>query len=101
MPERFGESGLVIVGLAGKGTRCRDSWHAEPDMVVLDLHLPDLPVLAAARPLRERHPVVAILILIGAEGPSQAAAFDNLPGKFGVDSTRTSLALRERLDDAL
>lgn len=68
---------LAVVGLAGTGGAALELVaHVAPDVVVLDLHLPDLPGLAVARLLRERHSQVAILILTGAEGPSQAAALE-------------------------
>ena len=54
--EVVGEAGTVAEGLAAAA-------ELQPDVAVLDIHLPDGSGIAAIRPLHERAPVMAIVVL--------------------------------------
>lgn len=61
-------SGITVVGLAADGaTALRLAEREQPDVVLLDLRLPDVNGVEVARQLRARFPSVAVLILTGYE----------------------------------
>lgn len=83
---------LTVVGLATTGAEALALVASTlPDVVVLDLHLPDIPGLTVARLLRARHPGIAILVLTGAEGPSQMTALQEA-GVGGYLTKETAVA---------
>ncbi len=86
------DHGLAMIGLALTGGEALELVaRTGPDVVVLDLHLPDLPGLVVARLLRDRHPAVAILVLTGAEGPRQVTALEEA-GVGGYLTKETTVA---------
>jgi DNA-binding NarL/FixJ family response regulator len=58
--------GIEVAGVAAGGATALALVAAQlPDVLLLDLHLPDLDGFAVARQMRERFPRVAILVLTG------------------------------------
>jgi DNA-binding NarL/FixJ family response regulator len=63
--------GFAVVGTAGDGAQAvRIATAVRPDVVLLDLHLPDLPGAEVIRQLRAAHPPVRVLML-SASGEKQ------------------------------
>ena len=63
--------GLTMVATAGSGSEAIEAVGLkEPDLLILDLHLPDLPGIKVAEVLRERRPQAKIIVLSG-----QASSF--------------------------
>lgn len=58
------ESGIEVVGIAGSGGEAVKVVEAtQPDLVVMDLHMPDLDGVAATRQIVRTSPHVAVLVL--------------------------------------
>jgi DNA-binding NarL/FixJ family response regulator len=94
------EPDLEIVGTTRAGTGVLDLvGRAAPDVLVLDLNLPDLPGQRIARLVRERYPEVAIVILTGAEGPSRAGVLAHLGvrGYLSKEATAAEVAAAIRV----
>lgn len=67
--------GAVVVGEAGDGRQAVElTGDLEPDVVVMDLHMPVLGGVDAARTITERHPGVAVLVLTMLEGDDSVFA---------------------------
>jgi DNA-binding NarL/FixJ family response regulator len=59
-------AGIVVAGMAGDGeTALRLVEQCNPDVLLLDLHLPGISGVDVARQTRARNPQVAILVLTG------------------------------------
>ena len=55
---------LQVVGTAGTGTAAlREVAAHHPDVVLMDLHMPELGGIAATAAIREHHPAVRVLVL--------------------------------------
>ena len=72
--------GVRRVGVAGSGEEVLARWPRErPDLTLLDLRMPGLGGLGAARVLQDRHPEAAVLLLVDrhdTEGVEAALAAD-------------------------
>ncbi|CAN5877421.1 response regulator transcription factor [soil metagenome] len=67
--------GAVVVGEAADGRQAVElTGDLEPDVVVMDLHMPVLGGVDAARTITERHPGVAVLVLTMLEGDDSVFA---------------------------
>lgn len=69
------QADIAVVGQTGRGTEAValvGEWR--PDVLVLDLHLPDLSGVEVTRRVRAAHPAVAILILSNYEDPGYVRA---------------------------
>lgn len=74
-----GEPGIRVVGVAGSAAETLRLVEAErPDVLVLDVHLPDQSGVAVTRQVRARFPQTAILILTGYDNVGQARALRRL-----------------------
>jgi DNA-binding NarL/FixJ family response regulator len=67
--------GIRVVGAAGDGAAAlRLVADLRPDVLLLDVRLPDISGVEVARRVRETHPAVAIIVLTGYEDASYARA---------------------------
>ena len=64
------DDGITVAASTGRGSEVLDLVAGvRPDVLVLDLHLPDLDGLEVARQVRAVHPGVGVLILTGWDDP--------------------------------
>lgn len=69
------QADIAVVGQTGRGTEAVALvGERRPDVLVLDLHLPDLSGVEVTRRVRAAHPAVAILILSNYEDPGYVRA---------------------------
>ena len=74
MPPLERESAFQILGTATSGEQAIDLCHRlRPDVMLMDLNMPDLSGLAAMRRLNARQGTPAILVLTGADDPQSVA----------------------------
>lgn len=70
---------LVVVGATGQGGEAlRLAAELRPDVLLLDVHLPDLSGVEVARRLRDTQPELAVLVLSNYEEPSYVRALLHL-----------------------
>ena len=68
-------SGIIVVGTAGDGqTAIRQICEVQPDVLVLDMRLPDMSGVDVAQCVRERIPAIGIVILTGYDDVHYARA---------------------------
>lgn len=61
--------GMTVVGVAGDGASALSLVQsADPDLLVLDVHLPDMSGVEVARQIRLHHPNIKVLVLTGYDG---------------------------------
>ena len=64
----LGTGGLVVVGQAGSGAEALDLVpQLEPDVVLMDLRMPQMDGITATRHLKERYPDIGVVALTGME----------------------------------
>src|SRR5205823_6197779 len=62
--------GIRVVGATGMGMKAlRLVEKHRPDVLILDLHLPDISGVDVARQVHDHHPDVALLVFTGYEDP--------------------------------
>lgn len=67
--------GVVVVGVAVNGADVvTKAAELEPDIVVMDLHMPELSGVEACRRIRREQPATAVLMLTMVEGDASVAA---------------------------
>ncbi len=96
--------GIEIVGEALKGSQVLPLVHqTEPDVVLLDLRLPDMSGLTCLEGIRERYPHVKVVMLSAASDPENVeAAFERGAAAYIVKSVSPvdlPSALREALEE--
>jgi len=71
--------GIIVVGAAGEGgTALGLIEERRPDVLLLDLRLPDMSGIEVARQVRRRYPAVAILVLTGFDDAGYVRALQQL-----------------------
>ena len=65
---------IEVAGEAGGGIAgCREAEHIEPDVVLMDLSMPDLSGFDAMERMHERHPALPVVILTADSDPEVEA----------------------------
>jgi DNA-binding NarL/FixJ family response regulator len=65
---------IEVAGEAGGGIAgCREAEHVEPDVVLMDLSMPDLSGFDAMERMHERHPALPVVILTADSDPEVEA----------------------------
>jgi DNA-binding NarL/FixJ family response regulator len=65
---------IDVVGLAHTGRQAVDlTEELQPDIVLMDLNMPDMDGFEATRIIHEEHPSSRVLVLTGSDSPADAA----------------------------
>ncbi|SRR5579883_846123 len=86
--EETGEFAVVGMGLAGRDALSLVATH-QPEVLVLDAHLPDMSSLDFARQVRQAGPLVAVVVLTGPRPTGEPRVLDEI-GVRGSISKRVS-----------
>ena len=72
-------NGIEVVGVTGEGMAAIElAGQVQPDVVLLDIHLPDISGVEVARRIRVAFPEIAILVLTAFDDPSYRRAMAQL-----------------------
>ena len=75
--------GIDVAGEAGGGeAACQEVEHLHPDLVLMDLSMPDLSGIDATRRIHRRQPELPVVILTAHSGPEEVREGERL----GVDA---------------
>jgi YesN/AraC family two-component response regulator len=71
LAEMLQDMGLLVLGQGGNGREAIELVDTlEPEVVLMDIRMPEMDGLAAARIIKDRHPVVQVVILSAYDDPS-------------------------------
>lgn len=106
----LGEEGFEIAGIASDGEEAvRLAMLAEPDVILMDMRMPGMDGLAAARSIREADPIAQVVILSAYDDPAFTEGAEEV-GVYGYlvkgcsaglicDVVRQAAALRRGLEE--